>query len=302
MSEEQIEDSSAPLVEHLIELRSRLLKAVVAIAIFFVICFIFADAIFNMLVVPFERAAGENTQIRLIYTAPQEYFFVQLKIALFGALFIAFPVIATQIYKFVAPGLYKNERGAFLPFLVATPILFFLGACLVYFAVMPLAMGFFLTMQQTGTDGRATIELLPKVSEYLGLIMTLIFAFGFVFQLPVVITLLARVGLVNAEGLKSKRKYAVVAAFVAAAVLTPPDPISQLGLAIPTLLLYEISILSAKYIEKKRAEREAKEDAGIATEPAAKKEKASEPEKQKPSETKSAKDDEDFEDDGAESS
>ena len=261
MSQEELDASSAPLIEHLIELRSRLVKAVIAIAIFFVLCFIFADDIFNLLVVPFERAAGADTQIKLIYTAPQEYFFAQLKIALFGALFIAFPVIATQIYKFVAPGLYNNERGAFLPFLVATPILFALGSCLVYFVVMPLAMGFFLTMQQAGGEGRATIELLPKVSEYLGLIMVLIFAFGLVFQLPVVITLLARVGLVTADGLGKKRKYAIVAAFVAAAVLTPPDPISQLGLAIPTLLLYEISILSARYVEKKRADNRAKEDA-----------------------------------------
>lgn len=294
MSQEEIDNSSAPLVEHLIELRSRLVKAMLAIAVFFVICFIFADDIFNLLVVPFERAAGEDTQIKLIYTAPQEYFFVQLKIALFGALFVAFPVIATQIYKFVAPGLYQNERGAFLPFLVATPILFVMGSALVYFVVMPLAMGFFLTMQQSGGDGRATIELLPKVSEYLGLIMTLIFAFGFVFQLPVVMTLLARVGLVTADGLKSKRKYAVVAAFVAAAVLTPPDPISQLGLAIPTMLLYELSIWSARIVEKQRAareEREAGDEDDEASENA--------PEKQT---AKKKSVDDDFEDDGAEAS
>lgn len=294
MSQEEIDNSSAPLVEHLIELRSRLVKAMLAIAVFFVICFIFADDIFNLLVVPFERAAGEDTQIKLIYTAPQEYFFVQLKIALFGALFIAFPVIATQIYKFVAPGLYQNERGAFLPFLVATPILFVMGSCLVYFVVMPLAMGFFLTMQQSGTDGQATIELLPKVSEYLGLIMTLIFAFGFVFQLPVVMTLLARVGLVTADGLKSKRKYAVVAAFVAAAVLTPPDPISQLGLAIPTMLLYELSIWSARIVEKQRMAREERE------EDEEREETPSDSSAKQAAKKKSV--DDDFEDDGAEAS
>lgn len=260
MSEDVLEDSSAPLVEHLIELRQRLVRALIAVAIFFVICFIFADQIFDILVIPYERAAAEGAELKLIYTAPQEYFFVQLKIALFGAFFIAFPVIAQQIYKFVAPGLYKNEKTAFLPFLIATPILFLMGACLVFFVVMPLAMGFFLSMQTSGETSRATIELLPRVSEYLGLIMTLIFAFGFVFQLPVALSLLAKAGLVTADGLKDKRKYAVVLAFVAAAVLTPPDPISQLGLAIPTLLLYELSIISARLIEKKRAEKEAERD------------------------------------------
>jgi sec-independent protein translocase protein TatC len=279
-----------------------LLKAVIAVAIFFVICFVFADQIFNFLVVPFERAAGEDAQIKLIYTHPAEYFFTQLRIALFGALFIAFPVIATQVYKFVAPGLYKNERGAFLPFLVATPILFFLGSCLVYFAVMPLAMGFFLTMQQAAGEGQVSIELLPRVSEYLSLIMTLIFAFGLVFQLPVVMTLLARVGLVTTEGLKSKRKYAVVAAFVAAAVLTPPDPISQLGLAIPTMLLYEISIWSARFVEKQRADREAAEEAD--SEPVEKSTtKTAEVSAKKisPPDKDIDKDiDDDFEDDGAE--
>lgn len=254
-----IDASSAPLIEHLIELRQRLMKALIAIAVFFVICFIFADQIFNILIIPYERAADENTNLKLIFTAPQEYFFAQLKIAFFGALFIAFPVIATQIYRFVAPGLYKNERGAFLPFLVATPILFFLGACLVFFVIMPLAMSFFLSMQQTGENARATIELLPKVSEYLGLIMTLIFAFGLVFQLPVAITLLARVGLTNSDWLADKRKYAVLLTFVAAAILTPPDPVSQIGLAVPTLLLYEISIYLARRIERNREARDARE-------------------------------------------
>jgi len=255
MSQEDIEGSAAPLVEHLIELRQRLIKALIAVAVVFVIAFIFADQIFQLLVIPYERAAGEGQKLKLIFTAPQEYFFAQLKIALFTALFVAFPVIASQIYKFVAPGLYKNERSAFLPFLFATPILFLMGASLVFFVVMPLAMTFFLSMQQTGTDV-TTVELLPKVSEYLGLIMTLIFAFGLVFQMPVVISLLARAGLVTEAGLKTKRKYAVVLTFIAAAVLTPPDPVSQIGLAVPTLLLYELSIYATRLIERKRQERE----------------------------------------------
>lgn len=260
MSQEDLEDTAAPLVEHLIELRQRLIKVVIAVAIVFLIAFIFADQIFRLLVIPYERAAGEGQNLKLIFTAPQEYFFAQLRIALFTALFVAFPVIAGQIYKFVAPGLYKNERGAFLPFLIATPILFLIGASLVFFVVMPLAMSFFLSMQLTGPNVTTTIELLPKVSEYLGLIMTLIFAFGLVFQMPVVISLLARAGLVSEQGLKDKRKYAVVLTFVAAAVLTPPDPISQIGLAVPTLLLYELSIYATRLIERKRREQEEAEE------------------------------------------
>lgn len=259
--EDDIEASKAPLLEHLIELRQRLVRSIVAIAIAFVVCFYFADDIFNLLIIPYERAAGEEREIRLIYTAPQEYFFTQMKLALFGALFLAFPIIANQIYKFVAPGLYKHERHAFLPYLVATPVLFTMGAALVYFIVMPLALGFFLSLEQGPGEGRAVIELLPKVNEYLGLIMTLLFAFGLVFQLPVVLTLLARAGIVDAEGLKRKRKYAVVMTFIAAAVLTPPDPVSQLGLAVPTLLLYELSIQAVRLVEKRRAKARAKADA-----------------------------------------
>lgn len=257
MSQDDIEASKAPLLDHLIELRQRLMRAMIAIFIAFIVCFYFASDIFNILIVPYERAAGPLREIKLIYTAPQEYFFTQMKLALFGALFLAFPVIANQVYKFVAPGLYRNERKAFLPFLVATPILFAIGAMLVYFAVMPLAMKFFLSMEQDGGPGRASIELLPKVNEYLGLIMTLIFAFGLVFQLPVVLTLLARAGMVGEETLKSRRRWAIVISFIVAAVLTPPDPISQISLALPTIALYEISIICVRYVEKARRAAEA---------------------------------------------
>ncbi len=257
--DDEIEKSSAPLLDHLIELRRRLIWCIAGFFIAFLGCFFVARQLFNLLVVPFKWAvtwAGlDPANVELIYTAPQEFFFTQIKIAMFGGGVIAFPLIAAQIYKFVAPGLYKNERHAFLPFLIASPILFLMGACLVYFFFTPMVMWFFLSMQQTGTDGEVQISLLPKVSEYLSLIMTLIFSFGLVFQLPVVTTLLARVGLLTSEALRSKRKYAIVIAFVVAAILTPPDPLSQIGLALPTLVLYEISILTARWVEKKREEQ-----------------------------------------------
>lgn len=274
--EAEIEASSAPLIEHLIELRSRLIWAIGGFFIAFLVCFFFAKQLFNLLVIPFKWAvmwAGMNhQQVELIYTAPQEFFFTQIKLAMFGGLVIAFPLIATQIYKFIAPGLYRNERAAFLPFLIASPILFLMGASLVYFFFTPMVMWFFLSMQQIGPGNDVQISLLPRVSEYLSLIMTLIFSFGLVFQLPVVTTLMARVGLLSSQGLKDKRKWAIVLAFIVAAVLTPPDPVSQIGLALPTILLYEISIISARMIEKKReAERLAaeKEEAGDATEQSA---------------------------------
>lgn len=257
----QIEDRPQPLIEHLIELRTRLMWAVGAFFIAFLVCFFFAKDLFNLLVIPFEWAvdwAGlDGREVELIYTAPQEFFFTQIKIGMFGGLMLAFPMIAAQIYKFVAPGLYKNERHAFLPFLVASPVLFLIGAALVYFFFTPMVMWFFLAMEQSGAGDEVAIQLLPKVSEYLGLIMTLIFAFGLVFQLPVVTTLMVRAGLLSAQGLADKRKFAIVIAFVAAAILTPPDPVSQIGLALPTILLYEISIILARRIEKDRARREA---------------------------------------------
>ncbi|MBZ9882272.1 MULTISPECIES: twin-arginine translocase subunit TatC [unclassified Mesorhizobium] len=263
---EEIEKSSAPLIEHLIELRRRLIWSLGGFFVAFLVCFFFAKRLFNLLVVPFKWAtqwAGlDPHKVELIYTAPQEFFFTQVKLAMFGGMVIAFPLIATQIYKFIAPGLYKNERSAFLPFLIASPILFLMGASLVYFFFTPMVMWFFLAMQQTGTNDQVQISLLPKVSEYLSLIMTLIFSFGLVFQLPVVTSLLTRVGILSSQALAEKRKWAIVLSFVVAAVLTPPDPMSQCGLAIPTIILYEVAIWSSRMIERSQArDRLAREQA-----------------------------------------
>ncbi len=251
--EAEIEASRAPLIDHLIELRDRLKWALVAFFVCFIIAYVFAEDIYGFLVRPlakiYEQQGVENP--RMIYTALTEAFFTYLKVSFYAALFVSFPVISSQLYKFAAPGLYRTERRAFLPFLIATPILFGLGAALVYSFIFPLAWSFFLSFQTSGTDTGLAIELEAKVNEYLSLVLKLMFAFGLAFQLPVAITLLARAGLTTADALRKQRKYAVVVAFVGAAVLTPPDLISQVGLGIPIIVLFEISILLAAAMERR---------------------------------------------------
>ena len=251
MNDEKIKQAS--FIEHLTELRSRLLKSIVYLFIFFVISYIFAENIYGFLVQPYADAVkDDNINRRLIYTALHETFITYLKVAFFSAIFVTSPIILTQIWKFVAPGLYTNEKKALLPYLIATPTLFLLGGMLVYYLVMPLAIKFFLSFETSAQISNLPIQLEAKVNEYLSLIMRLIFAFGISFQLPVLLTLLARVGFVNSTYLKKRRKYVVVIVFALAAILTPPDPITQIGLGIPLLILYELSILAVKFIEKKK--------------------------------------------------
>ena len=246
-------EKSGSLVGHLTELRSRLVKSFFFLIFLFILSYFFSNEIYRFLVQPYADAVlAENLERRLIFTALQEAFLTYLKVAFFTAFFISSPFFLIQLWKFVAPGLYRNEKQALFPYLVATPTLFILGGCIVYYLIMPLAIRFFLGFETVAEPGIIAIQLEAKVNEYLSLIMRLIFAFGISFQLPVILSLLARIGIIDSEYLRERRKYFVVIIFAMAAILTPPDPITQIGLALPLLLLYELSIFTVKFIEKKK--------------------------------------------------
>ncbi len=261
--EDELKASSAPLLDHLVELRSRLIRAVVAVSVGFAICFIFSIPLYEFLVIPFERAVSAAGVEPKLYFAPLEFFFTRVKLAALGGIALSFPVVAYELYKFVAPGLYRRERAAALPFLAAMPVLFTAGAALVYFVLMPFVMRFAVGMEQDAGEGSGvSIELLTRVGDYLSLMTTLIMAFGFAFQLPVFLTLLARAGLITSAFLVRNRKVAIVAIFIAAAFLTPPDPFSQLILGGCIIALYEVSVVSVRMAEKKV--RESAEEAAQA--------------------------------------